>query len=215
MASYVLQPDGSKCYAGSTCKRHGSFNRVSLLKNKINSLFEKTKEKQSLVSERPSYSSFTENNIATNDEEHLLSLALYVDKSHYQINSRLRREDVKGNTLRQVASIDYVIEKFSVPTNFPLYRGVDHLFKDLKVGDKYVEKAYMSTSSEIGTAFQFARGANAVLFRINAKSGAPINKHEFEYLLGRNKNFLVTKISKKVYFPDRDISVSIIDIEEI
>ncbi len=42
MGKKMLQPDGTYCYTGATCKKHGTQNQLSTLNNKINSLLTNT-----------------------------------------------------------------------------------------------------------------------------------------------------------------------------
>ena len=109
-----------------------------------------------------------------------------------------------------VKHIDAAMEKSSLGEDMTLYRGVGFLAweegdfpADPQVGDEFVEKGFVSTSTDKSVAFRFADGADDLIVKINAPSdmrgisldGILENQEpEHEWLLDRNTRYSVAKI---------------------
>lgn len=122
----------------------------------------------------------------------------YSGSAYEQINKGLRNgSKVNANVVKR---IDSAISKSSVQQTTLVFRGaggpnaVKH-FKNMKIGDAYIEKGYSSTSARKGSAFP-----GRVVMHITIPKGgkgAPIpSEHpiEREILLPRNQKFMVDNI---------------------
>lgn len=229
MTKGTLQKDGTHCYSGPTCKLHGAHNQEIILRKKISGLFSKSTsaEVDSQVSSQRS-NSYRElynnafkgmrnfNALSEQEKKEFAVVSSYIDKGFTSINICLR-----GSFPAQVADrtkyLDSFIEKQAVNTDGVLYRGSKHFpeINTMQKGDTFADKAYMSTTSNLNTAMIFTsanREEPPVLFRISTQKATPVNDIESEFLLLRDKEFVVSSVRKNVTIKGR--TVTLVDLEE-
>lgn len=127
----------------------------------------------------------------------------YSGHEYSSINAILRGNEPHGKYEKTIADIDRGFAKYRAPYDMKVLRGsASGPFLDgLKVGDVYVDKAYVSTTidRDIGENF----GGGEVVFQIHVPRGAyvaPIPSHyeeEREFLLPRNTKMRVLEIEKR------------------
>ena len=140
----------------------------------------------------------------------------------YEISSYLRNdEDLPSNFKALQKDLDHAISQGEIKADTKVYRGVsanafgiiasddfnDVNFKNnrqiaselkQKIGTKFTDKGYMSTSHDKATAISFSNGSNSgVVMEMNIKKGTKAMhigsssgfKNESETLLGRNTQY--------------------------
>lgn len=129
-------------------------------------------------------------------DEQQASIWFYTSVEYPQINKALRNQELlQGNYTKIVANIDSGLESLPCYSG-KVYRKLaidsDRL-GSLKVGSKFIEKAYVSTSKSPDVTVS---GTEAYTFVIRHKNGRDIkncsmNPHEEEVLFVRNTEFKV------------------------
>ena len=120
----------------------------------------------------------------------------YLSSGYHFINSSLRKNSVPPEALR----LDSLF--FSSPRNWTVYRGMNSTFlRNLKVGDEFTDKAFVSTSVEAFKATPFSSSVHRddgliekTLVRIRIPKGQKIlfgDREEREIILPRNTRFRV------------------------
>lgn len=136
----------------------------------------------------------------------------YTGDGFYELNKKLR-EGAEPDGMTKM--LDSAISKGTIPEGTKLYRGMPRevartLFKDgnVKAGDSIEDKAFMSTSKDIRSAYSNMGG---VIFEITVGEGQngidveqlSHNKEEKEVILPRNQKLTVKSITppKKIGDP--------------
>lgn len=230
MTKGTLQKDGTHCYSGPTCKLHGAHNQELILRKKISGLFSKSTSidvdtniaSQRKNSYREAYNKAFKGmrdfkNLSDQEKKEYTIVSSYVDNGFTAINLRLRKNAVTDQIAAQTKYLDSFIERQAVNTDGVLYRGSSYFpeIDTMEKGDTFSDKAYTSTTSNVNTAMGFTGNSYAgesVLFRISTEKATPVNDVENEFLLPRNKEFVVSSVRKSVTIQGR--TVTLIDLEE-
>lgn len=234
MAKGILQPDGTRCYAGAACKIHGQHNKADALVSRINGIFTRGEKHKfdftgSLEEIKDKYAkeySKLLNKVGEEPQE----MGLYARLNYTGINEVLRRRveypdwPFFGNGEKTVKNMDKYLSKNKVPVTGVLYRGVSfNEPQTFEVGQEVSDAAYLSTSSNPKVAMYVASkhetDTNGVIFRLNIQEATPMNEQEQEYLLERGKKFRVAAVRKNASFKsarhNKKAVVTIVDLEEV
>lgn len=133
---------------------------------------------------------------ATADE--LSALEDYAGNEYLAINSHLRGEfrTPDANVKRSVRQLDSLISKSTISEPVRVYRGIAARVQDVRVGEVFGDKGFVSTSMNADVARQFAEG---LLLRINVPAGTNavhVPGDESELLLPRGSRFKVTGVRR-------------------
>lgn len=152
------------------------------------------------------------------DEDQVYFLEEYREKSFRSINGALRGFRSKDQFIKDsIETMDGCFDNFHLNHDIELYRGINvdagKFFQDLKEGEIYEDKGYVSTSvSKTVSQDRFgSQGASPVSLVIKAKKGQKAipmenlgdestRRHyggEFEFLLPRSSRFKVQKVEEK------------------
>jgi hypothetical protein len=148
------------------------------------------------------------------------SLRVYSGESAADINAHLRGYSpgidpsarLKGERATVQANLDSAIDKSSLPENLMAFRGISSdgwsRFEDLKPGDTFEDKGYVSTTLNRNIATQFARvdgPAGGVMIALLPKGikALPLDvmltqDAEREVLLPRNSKFRVREVNEDI-----------------
>lgn len=93
----------------------------------------------------------------------------YTSEGAWKVNELLRtnKTDEDRDELRGIIkSLDKEIKKTSAPRDMTLYRGISGVsqFENLREGDTFVDKAFVSTSSDVGVVWDFMSTATGGQF---------------------------------------------------
>ncbi|MCK8624537.1 VIP2 family actin-ADP-ribosylating toxin [Apilactobacillus sp. M161] len=143
-------------------------------------------------------------------KDEVKAVGSYTYDGYQDINGYLRNPSAKtsNKVKKETKDVTKAISKFSTPYNLTVYRGISDKGlqaslnnQPLKVGAKYFDKAFSSTSlsRSIGESF------GNILLKINVPLGnrgayiAPISHHknEKEFLLNPGTKMIVTSIENK------------------
>jgi hypothetical protein len=204
----ITLSDGTKCYSGPDCKRHG-VRKASLFTSMKDVFARAEKELPRVVLS----SEATERGFGESARAHFAALtpgekrsvheysdragSLYVNRL---LGSRTPVESMPIPVRVMVENLDSGLSKApSASTPRTVYRGVKALpegWQDLKAGDTVTELSYTSTSLSAIAALEFADKDNPVLIQLTTSKGAPVMVHENEYemLLPRNETYEVVSV---------------------
>ena len=137
------------------------------------------------------------------------AMNFYTNEGNYEINKALKQGNLTEEQKNIVKQIDKVINNYEMSGEYIVYRGTKDI-GDLKVGDVYSEKQYLSTSLSEDIAKEFAEhygdgtmlkitvkpnNSKGVYIGINNNAGYLVNEEEF--LIQRNQKFKVQKVTNK------------------
>ena len=136
----------------------------------------------------------------------LSDIGFYLGAKYTYVNSVLRKGNLTGEPLKAgytnaVEAVDDLISIGVAEKNLLVYRGTETAW-DLKVGQEFEDKAFVSTSVSLKISSNFKDTLHQV-FEIRVKEGThvgyvgPTTHMEEEIILPRNSKFRVTKITNR------------------
>ena len=150
------------------------------------------------------------------------------DNLNYQNGDKTTSVEGVGNLGALIDRMDSLLENSRLAEDLEVYRGLALDFEDysrlinLSEGNSYVDKGYLSTSSDPFVGVKFAENVRddnfyKVLFKIKAKAGQPALKSqsytgenydkENEVIFGRNSTIKITKFSRLTDFKNNILVV--------
>lgn len=139
----------------------------------------------------------------TQQEEDAISA--YTGSGYHEINGQLRSSVLNEKIQKRVDAIDAAMEKApALPHDMLVHRGVgtqSQIFHQMKPGDTFIERGYVSTAVKKGGSFsggvklniKVPAGVPGVGAYVSHKQGLGI-KHETEFLMRRDTTFKVKAV---------------------
>lgn len=141
------------------------------------------------------------------DERERAGFLMYSSNKYEYINEVLRKERPHGKWSETIEAMDQGFAKFRAPEDMKVLRGAGSgkRFKDLKPGDVYSDKAYLSTSIDPKVArasLANQAGTEGAMWEIEVPKGAylapipTLYEKELEFVLPRASKLRVLEIEK-------------------
>jgi hypothetical protein len=150
----------------------------------------------------------------------------YQGQAAEDLNKSLRKNQEPTGRAKEVHdSLSYLHSKGEFKAEGTVLRGTAHGLGDLKVGDKFTEKGYMSTTTDMSVAVRFAKtgGSGGLVnvtpevIRIKTKHGLLVGGPEREVILNKGSKFKVAAVSiqevKKNDWSDDTMKINVVDLE--
>lgn len=148
------------------------------------------------------------------DEAHKQAIKEYTGSMYLSVNQALRKgKPIPAEDRKEMKLVDEAFSKAKTTEPLEVYRGIGptdaDMFANLKVGDSYQDKGFVSTSTDVDTADNFSRGENPTILHVQVpkgskaisvdsmsvfKQGGHAARSENEILLNRGASYKVLSI---------------------
>lgn len=148
------------------------------------------------------------------DDAHRDAIKEYTGSMYIDVNQALRKgKPIPAADRKEMKLVDEAFSKAKTTEPMEVYRGIgpsdSDMFANLKLGDSFQDKGFVSTSTDKDTADNFSRGDTPTMLQINVpkgskaisvdsmsvfKKGGMAKRSENEILLNRGGSFKVLSI---------------------